>query len=116
MRQGELLSLTWGSGDRARGVVLLEVTKNGRGREVPLNGPADAVLARRTPDEAGDELLFGTRSWDAFRKGWQAALAVAKLATSTSTISGTPSPRRPSRGAPRCPRSRICWATAPWRW
>jgi hypothetical protein len=32
--------------DRARDVVLLELTKSGRRREVPLNGPADAVLAR----------------------------------------------------------------------
>jgi integrase len=50
MRQGELLGLTWDRVDRARGVVLLERTKSGRRREVPLNGPADAILARRTPD------------------------------------------------------------------
>ncbi len=50
MRQGELLGLTWGSVDRSRGVVLLERTKSSRRREVPLNGPADAVLARRAGD------------------------------------------------------------------
>jgi integrase len=78
MRQGELLGLTWSSVDRSRGVVLLEVTKSGRRREVPLNGPADAVLARRAA--AGTEgLVFSTRSWDAFRKGWEAALEAAKL-------------------------------------
>ena len=52
MRQGELLGLTWDRVDRARGVVLLERTKSGRRREVPLNGPADAILARRAPDAA----------------------------------------------------------------
>jgi integrase len=79
MRQGELLSLNWGSVDRSRGVVLLEVTKSGRRREVPLNGPADAVLARRAGDGKAEELVFGTTSWDAFRKHWEAALEAAKL-------------------------------------
>jgi integrase len=51
MRQGELLGLTWDRVDGARGVVLLERTKSGRRREVPLNGPADAILARRTPEK-----------------------------------------------------------------
>jgi integrase len=80
MRQGELLGLTWGSVDRSRGVVLLEVTKSGRRREVPLNGPADAVLARRAGDGKAEGLVFGTTSWDAFRKHWEAALEAAKLA------------------------------------
>ena len=44
LRQGEELSLTWDRVDRARGVILLDVTKNGRRREVPLNSRADAVL------------------------------------------------------------------------
>ena len=57
MRQGELLGLTWDRVDRARGVVLLERTKSGRRREVPLNGPADAILARRTPETPGDRLV-----------------------------------------------------------
>jgi integrase len=76
MRQGELLGLNWGDVDRSRGVVLLEVTKSGRRREVPLNGPADAVLVRRGQAKG---LVFGTRSWDAFRKGWEAAVATAGL-------------------------------------
>ena len=40
MRRGELLELDWERVDRARGMVLLEVTKSGRGREVPLNSRA----------------------------------------------------------------------------
>src|SRR5262249_55391982 len=47
MRRGEVLALTWERVDRARGVVLLDVTKSGKRREVPLNSRADAVLARR---------------------------------------------------------------------
>jgi hypothetical protein len=46
IRQGELLGLT-------------ERTKSGRRREVPLNDPADAILARRAPDAASDALVFG---------------------------------------------------------
>jgi hypothetical protein len=33
-------------------VILLEVTKSGRWREVPLNSEAEAVLVRRGPTEA----------------------------------------------------------------
>jgi integrase len=79
MRQGELLGLTWDRVDRARGVVLLERTKSGRRREVPLNGPADAILARRAPDAASDALVFGTQSWYTFRGHWTAAVNAAGL-------------------------------------
>jgi integrase len=80
MRQGELLGLTWDRVDRARGVVLLERTKSGRRREVPLNGPADAILARRAPDMPSDDgLVFGTHSWYTFRGHWQAAVKAAGL-------------------------------------
>ena len=37
MRKGEILGLTWEHVDFARGVLLLEQTKNGRRREVPMN-------------------------------------------------------------------------------
>ncbi len=79
MRQGELLGLAWGDVDRSRGVVLLEITKNGRRREVPLNGPADAVLARRQAAGVPDGLVFDTRSWYAFRKAWRRAVRAAGL-------------------------------------
>ena len=64
LRQGEALGLTWERVDRSRGVVLLEVTKSGRRREVPLNSAADAVLVRRGPGDSG--LVFGTTSWYVF--------------------------------------------------
>ena len=78
MRRGEVLGLTWERVDRARGVVLLDVTKSGRRREVPLNSRADAVLARRGSKSSG--LVFGTRRWDHFRTAWENAVARAKLA------------------------------------
>ena len=65
--------------DRSRGVVRLEITKSGRRREVPLNGPADAVLARRASSGKPEGLVFGTRSWDAFRKAWEGAVEAAQL-------------------------------------
>jgi integrase len=59
------------------GVILLEVTKSGRRREVPLNNEADAALVRQGPREAGP--VFGTSSWYAFRKTWEAAVKTAKV-------------------------------------
>ena len=76
MRRGEVLGLTWERVDRARGVVLLDVTKSGRRREVPLNGRADAVLARRGSKSAG--LVF-SRNWNTFRHAFECAVARAKL-------------------------------------
>ena len=48
-RRGEVLDLSRETVDRARGVILLDVRKSGKRREVPLNSRADAVLARCEP-------------------------------------------------------------------
>jgi len=77
LRQAEALGLTWDRVDRSRSVILLEVTKSGRRREVPLNSEADTALVRQGPLEAG--LVFGTSSWYAFRKAWEAAVKAAKV-------------------------------------
>jgi len=79
LRQGEALGLTWDRVDRSRGVVLLEITKSGRRREVPLNVQADAVLARRAGAGKPEGLVFGTRSWYAFRGYWEEAVEKASL-------------------------------------
>jgi len=78
MRRGELLGLSWADVDRSRGVILLEVTKSGRRREVPLCRPADAILARRA-EAKSEGLVFGTASWYAFRDYWLAGLAASRL-------------------------------------
>lgn len=77
LRQSEALGLTWERVDRSRGVILLEVAKSGRRREVPLVDEADAVLMRRGPQASG--LVFGTSSWYAFRAYWEAAVEAARL-------------------------------------
>jgi integrase len=77
MRRGEVLGLAWERVDRARGVVLLDVTKSGRRREVPLNGRADAVLARRGSKSEGP--VFPSKRWDAYRTAWDLAVGRAKL-------------------------------------
>ena len=78
LRQAEALGLTWDRVDRARGVLLLERTKSGRRREVPLCGPADAALARLQA-AGGTGPVFGSASWTMFRKGWERALEAAQL-------------------------------------
>ena len=77
LRRGEVLGLTWERVDRARGVILLDVTKSGKRREVPLNSRADTVLVRRGSKSSG--LVFGTRKWDHFRSAWECAVDRAKL-------------------------------------
>jgi integrase len=79
LRQGEALRLTWDRVDRSRGVLLLEITKSGRRREVPLCGPADAVLAHLAGPGTPAGLVFGTSSWTMFRKAWEKALEAARL-------------------------------------
>ena len=77
LRQAEALELTWDRVDRSRGVLLLEVTKSGRRRQVPLNDAADAVLARRGPKDDG--LVFRSSNWDRYRTAWERAVTRAKL-------------------------------------
>jgi integrase len=76
-RQAEALTLVWERVDRSRGVVLLEETKSGRRREIPLNCETDAVLVRRAPRPSG--LVFGSSSWYAFRTSWERAVVAAKI-------------------------------------
>jgi integrase len=84
MRQGELLRLTWDDVDLKRRVLVLQVTKNGDRRGIPIADPLAAAL-RRLPKHAGTRLLFpparpGTKdSWWTYRKPWAWAVAEAKL-------------------------------------
>ena len=78
MRRGEALGLTWDRVDRSRGVVILEGTKNGKSREVPLNARADAVIARRWTQGAKG-LVFPSRNWNAYRNAWERARREAGL-------------------------------------
>jgi len=64
--------------DRSRGVILLDVTKTSRRREVPLNEAADGVLARRHQADATG-LVFGSRNWNRYRTAWEYAVERAGL-------------------------------------
>jgi integrase/protein-L-isoaspartate O-methyltransferase len=77
VRRVEALTLAWERVDRSRGVVVLEPTKSGRRREIPINSDADAVLVRRAPRASG--LVFGSSSWRTLRTSWEDAVAGAKI-------------------------------------
>jgi integrase len=48
MRKGEILNLRWGNVDLKHGFILLEVTKNGERREVPINATLKQTLLSLT--------------------------------------------------------------------
>ena len=97
MRKGEILGLTWEHVDFARAVLLLEQTKNGRRREVPMNravydalqplyAAARAALPTPAPGEKAAEpagLVFrkrhGDGSWGSIRTAFEGACREAKI-------------------------------------
>ena len=79
-RRGEILGLTWERVDFARGVLLLDRTKSGRRREVPMNRAVyDALSA--LPAEPREGLLFhrGGAAWGAIRTAFETACTRAKV-------------------------------------
>lgn len=94
MRKGEVLGLAWERVDFARNVLILERTKSGKGRDLPINQAVYDVLA---PPRAqalaalptGEELrgpawrkADGT-SWDSIRTAYERALREAKIIDAT---------------------------------
>ncbi len=74
MRRGEILGLTWDRVDFSRGVLLLEKTKSGHRREVPMNRGVYDALSPLARSEAG-------RAFDGgFRTAFESAVSRAKLA------------------------------------
>jgi len=74
LRRGELFGLTWERVDLSRGVLRLEITKNGKRREVPLNNDSYRALVSLEPKAAGR--VFRTRS---IRTAFDNAVEVAKF-------------------------------------
>jgi len=81
MRRGEILGLTWERVDFSRGVLILEQTKSGKRREVPMNRAVyDALTALPEPHEAG--LVFTKRdgrAWGQVRTAFELACQRGKV-------------------------------------
>jgi integrase len=79
MRRGEILGLTWDRVDFSRGVLLVDRTKSGRRREIPMNRAVyDALSGLPGPR---DGLLFhrGGAAWGAIRTAFESACTRAKV-------------------------------------
>jgi integrase len=74
LRRAELLELTWDRVDLSRSVIRLELTKNGRRREVPINDTCYSALVSLQPKEAGR--VFSMRY---IRTCYENAVLAAKL-------------------------------------
>jgi integrase len=81
MRRGEILGLSWERVDFGRGVLQLEVTKNGRRREIPMNRAVDAALSG-LPGPKVEGLVFRRAdgsAWGAVRTAFERACRAAKI-------------------------------------
>ncbi len=81
MRKGEILGLEWERVDFSRGVLLLEQTKSGRRREVPMNRAVYDVLSS-LPGPKDDGLIFrkaNGAAWGSIRTAFERACREAKL-------------------------------------
>lgn len=79
MRKGEVIGLTWDRVDFARGVLMLDHTKNGRRREVPMNR---AVYDALSPHAKEDGMVFrkrGGMAWGSIRTAFERACREAKV-------------------------------------
>ena len=81
MRKSEILGLVWERVDFARGVLLLEMTKSGRRREVPMNQAVYEVLSD-LPGEKERGPVFrkaGGTAWGNVRTAFTNACTAAKI-------------------------------------
>jgi integrase len=62
MRQGELLSLTWGDIDLDKRIAHLDMTKNGESRDVPLSSRALAALSTLKTMQVDERVVPTTKS------------------------------------------------------
>lgn len=82
MRRGEILSLTWRDVDLDRGRIVLQQTKNGDRRLVPLTGVALELLKQLSGEQEKDDLLFPGQSSSKpmdLRFSWEQAVKVAGI-------------------------------------
>ena len=74
LRYGEIMTLTWDRVDLSRGVLMLERTKSGKRREVPMRPVVDAVFAAMPEPRVG--LVWPDKS---IRTAFENAVATAGL-------------------------------------
>ena len=84
-RQGELLNLRWQTVDLNRGLIVLEDTKNGERRGIPLQGHArDLIRDLGKVRRIDSDLLFPSRRYPDkainIQKIWERAVARAEIA------------------------------------
>jgi len=83
MRRGEIMNLKWSDVDLVKGAILLQVTKNGERRYIPLLGMALDLLHTRYINQAKDALVFPSPLSQSkpldIRSAWNTALRNAGI-------------------------------------
>ena len=83
MRRGEILNLKWSDVDLDRGSFLLQTTKNGERRFIPLVGIALDLLKSRHANQSTNSLLFPAPHSQSkpidIRSAWETALSKAGI-------------------------------------
>ncbi len=81
MRKGEILGLEWERVDFSRGVLLLEQTKSGRRREVPMNRAVDDALSSLPGPTSGGLCFRKTNgaAWGSIRTAFERACKAARI-------------------------------------
>ena len=84
MRRSEIMNLKWSDVDLVKGAILLQVTKNGERRYIPLLGMALDLLCTRYINQAADALIFPAPHSQSkpldIRSAWNTALRNAGIA------------------------------------
>ena len=83
MRRGEILNLRWSDVDLDRGAILLQTTKNGERRFIPLVGIALDLLKSRHIKQSANSLVFPAPPCPSkpidLRSAWETALEKANI-------------------------------------
>ncbi len=83
MRRGEIMNLKWGEVDLDRGSILLQTTKNGERRFIPLVGKALDLLRSKYANQAVNSLVFPAPHSPSkpidIRSGWETSLRKADI-------------------------------------
>ncbi|MDA8325128.1 MAG: site-specific integrase [Nitrospiraceae bacterium] len=82
MRKGEILSLTWDRVDLKHGFILLDRTKNGERREIPINDTLRAALQGLTRRLDISHVFYGAQAGKAYqdvKRSFQTALKKAGI-------------------------------------